>query len=225
MKQFALAGSRERIVGSLTASVLLVCMAMLIFALRTDLLSFIICVAAVVLVSGGLLFYLVNLFRAQCIVLPGAKTLQIRGIPDYKVDISGAVCLRTGEFKAGPVVTRTLIFSDAEGASVAAVPTFFTADQGAQAEPMAIELASALGIGFEPTLEKWQYDAAARKEHNLEVAAKEKQQRKEKLQSLKAKLLRKPAVKAPEAPEEIGFEPEEEIPASGINYDALDDMK
>lgn len=225
MKRFSLSGSRERITGSLIAVFLLVCMGLLIAALRTDVLSLIICVVASFLVAGGLVFYLVNLYRAQCIVSRESKDLDIRGIPDYKLNISGAVSLKTGEFKAGPVVTRIVIFSDGEGNVVATLPTFFTADQGAQAEPMTMELAAALGLKFEPTLEKWQYDAQARREHSKAVAEEEKHRRKENFQALKAKLLRKPLVQEAPAQEEAGFEYEEEMSDGGINYDILDDVK
>ena len=146
MKRFSLCSARERITASILCAVLTVCMGILICILRFDLLSLLICAVACIAVGAGLVFYVLNLYRCGITVQKGASTLLVHGFPEYTVDLKEAVSLQTAAFKNGPVATRTLVFSDEAGNIVASIPTFFTANQGAYAEPMARELAESLGI-------------------------------------------------------------------------------
>jgi hypothetical protein len=127
------------------------------------------------------------------------------------------------------MTTRNLVFTDAGGQVTASVPTFFTANQGAQAEPLAMELAQALGIDFKPTLQPWEYDREKRKEHEKELAQAAKAERREKLRALKAKILRKTGAGEPapvNSEEEMSVaDAMEDMGTDGINYDALDDEK
>lgn len=232
MKIHRLSSPAERITGICICAVLILCMVFLVIALSADFLSFLICLLASLLVTAGLVFYIGNLFKAGCIANPAEKKLEVRGFPDYTVDLSEAVSLQTAPYKNGPGVTRTLIFMNSQEEVVASVPTFFTTNQGAQAEPLAMELAKDLDLAFHATLEVWEYDAEKRKEHMQELAAQEKAARKEKFRALKAKILRMAGAgePAPTDPEEekanidITEEPEE-FKTGAINYDALDDIR
>lgn len=232
MKIHRLSSSAERITGVCICAVLILCMVFLVIALSADFLSMLICLLASLLVTAGLVFYMANLFKAACTSKPAEKKLEVKGFPDYTVDLSEAVSLRTAPYKNGPGATRTLVFLNDQEEVVASISTFFTANQGAQAEPLAMELAKELGLAFHATLEVWEYDAEKRKEHMKEVAAQEKAARKEKFRALKAKILRMAGAgePAPTDPEEeqanidINEEPEE-YKSDGINYDALDDIR
>lgn len=226
MKRYRLSGIGERIAGTLISAAMIVCMALLVVALRFELFSMILCLLASVTVAAILCFYVANLFKAACVPDPGKKRLTVKGFPDYEADLSETVSVETADYKTGPIATRVLLFKDAADAVTASVPTFFTANQGAQAEPLAMELAQALGIAFKPTLEPWEYDKEKRKEHEKELALAQKQKRAETLRRIKAKLLRKQAAgePAPTLSEEEHFDFEPEV-SDGINYDALDDEK
>ena len=229
MKIHRLSSSAERITAVCICAVLILCMAFLVIALSGDFFSLVICLLASLLVCAGLIFYVTNLFKAACIAHCVEKKLEIKGFPDYTVDLSEAVCVQTAPYKNGPGATRTLVFTDGKEEVVASLPTFFTANQGAQAEPVAMELAKDLGISFRATLEPWEYDPVKRKEHLKEVSEKEKAARKEKFRAFKAKILRmtgagEPAPIKPEE-EESYLDAVEEVNTNGINYDAMDDLK
>lgn len=229
MKTYRLSSAGERFTGLCICTVLLLCMAFLVFALRTEPLSFIICVLAGLLVAAGLGFYVVNLFKAACVPHSEDSILEVKGIPDQVVFLSETVSLETASYKNGPMAVRTLIFKDAGGEVTATIPTFFTAHQGAQAEPLAMELAQVLGLEFKPSLEPWEYDKQKRREHQRELAEAEKTARREKFRALKAKLLRKteaakatPVISEKKASDSDSME---DLESDGINYDALDDEK
>ena len=155
--------------------------------------------------------------------------LEVKGIPDSVVYLADTVSVETAPVKVGPVSSRTLLFKDADGNVTASVPTFFTANQGAQAEPLAMELAEAVGLQFHSTLEPWEYDKEQRKQHQKELAMAEKNQRKARLQALKNRILRRAQTEEPVC---ISSEDEmsvtgnpEQYESDGINYDALDDEK
>ena len=228
MKNFRLSSVQERISAVAISVILLSFMSLLLVLLRNDLLSFIICMIASLLVSAGLVFYVMNLFKAACIPHQEDQILEIKGYPGSFVHMNEVVCLETVAVKNGPVTTRTLVFTDANQQVIAAVPSFFTANAGAQAEPMAMELAKVLGISFKASLEPWEYDKQKRREHEKEVALAEKAERKKKIRALKAKLLRKSEAdkSAPSPSEDVAvFENSFEEVSDGVNYDALDDEK
>ena len=226
MKTYRLSSAAERAAGLLISLLLVLCMVFLLRLLWGDLLSFLICAIACLLVAAALGFYTANLFKAACIPHQEDIIMEVKGYPDSFIYLSDAATLETAAYKNGPVATRTLVFRDAAGEVTATVPTFFTTNQGAQAEPLAMELAQVLGIAFKPTLEPWEYDNKLRKQHQKELAEAEKAARAEKFRSLKAKLLRKG--KPTEAASSLSEEEVsvmEETESDGINYDAMDDMK
>lgn len=225
MKRFSLCSARERITASILCAVLTVCMGILIYILRFDLLSLLICAVACIAVGAGLVFYVLNLYRCGITVRKGASTLLVHGFPEYTVDLKEAVSLQTAAFKNGPVATRTLVFFDEAGNIVASIPTFFTANQGAYAEPMARELADSLGLAFCATVPVWEYDKDARREHQKQLEAEQKQRRRETIQRIKTRLFRIPSASAPKTTEESVIEKEEIYVSDGINYDALDDER
>jgi len=229
MKNYRLSSASERIAGLGISAIMLLCMMVLVIALSGDFLSFFICLICCLLVAAGLGLYVANLYKAACVPHPEDGKLTVKGFPDYTVDLSEAVSLETAAYKNGPMATRTLIFTGSKGDVVCSVPTFFTVHQGAQAEPLAMELAEALGLTFKPSLEVWEYDKQARKEHQKQLAEEEKAARREKQQALKAKILRMTGagVPAPAITEEekSNFEEPEYGDSDGINYDALDDEK
>ena len=225
MKIYRLSTAAERIAAVLISVILILSMILLCGLLSGDALSLIICTLCSLLVSAALVFYVANILKAAVIPQEGG-ILEIKGIPDTTAPVSEAVSLETAALKTGPVATRTLVFRDAAGEVVASVPAFFTANQGAQAEPLAMELADAMGLAFKPTLEPWEYDKKLRKQHMKELAQAEKERRRKKFRALKNKLLRRtePAEADPVPSEEEGFVFEADS-ADGINYDALDDEK
>ncbi len=228
MKSYRLSSTSERVAGLSIFAVLLVCIGFLTYALHKDTLSFIICLVTGLLVGAGLGFYVVNLFLAACIPHAQSRRLEVKGLPNQTLDLSQAASLETAAYQNGPIATRVLVFKDRDGEVVATVPTFFTAHQGVQAEPLAIELAQSLGLSFEPTLQVWEYDKEKRKEHEKELAAAEKAARRERFRALKAKILRKTGAEtsAPVFSEEtVPPEDTEMIAFDGINYDAMDDDK
>lgn len=229
MKKYRLCSPMERFTGLLVSLACVACMVLLVVALRGDVLMMVICGAAGLLVAAGLTFYIVNLFRTACVPDVEQGKMLVRGLPDWSFDLTGTVSLETAEFKNGPMATRTLVFRDEAGEVTASVPTFFTANQGAQAEPLAMELAKALELSFLPKLEPWEYDKEKRKEHEKELARAKKEERRAKIRALKAKLLRKAGAetRTGAVPEEDMSMMDEEVYAGsdGVNYDALDDEK
>ena len=229
MKTYRLSSAGERIAGVTISAILILFMAFLLYALRSDPLALIIVAIAALLLCAVLIFYMMNLHIAACTPDAENKKLFVRGFPDYTLDLSQAVSLETVSYKNGPVATRILVFSDENGETIATLPTLFTIHEGAQAEPLAMELAEILGLAFKSSLAPWEYDKEKRKEHEKEVAQAEKEARRAEFQVLKAKILRKAKTSKP-----VPASPEEETPiegniialeSDGINYDALDDEK
>ena len=77
--------------------------------------------------------------------------------------------------KSGHVESRSLVFTDAEGDTVAIVPTYFTSNRGMRAEPMAKEMAADLGLAFQANVPEWEYDKEAQKAHDIEVERQQKE--------------------------------------------------
>lgn len=222
MKTYRLSSNSERVAAVTVSVAFALLMALLIYALRESLLALILTALAALLVAAVLVFYVANLFRAACIPNAEEKTLFVRGFPDETLDLSGAVSVKTVPLDGGPVATRTLIFSDAAQEPVAVVPTFFTARQGAQAEPLAAALAQELGLAFLSSLEPWEYDKNARAEREKAAAQTRKEARRARLGALKAKFSPGKAAEEskPASPEETAH-----IEADNVNYDALDDQR
>ena len=227
MKKYSLSSPSDRIAGSAVTVILSLMMVFLIFLLSKDILTLIIVTGCVILVAAVLVFYVLNLYKAACTSLPEEKKLLVSGFPDCTYDLSDAVSVQTVAYKNGALATRTLIFSNEQNDVIVSVPTFFFSQQGVMAEPVARDLAKELGLTFVPSLPAWEYDKELRKQHEKEVAAKEKEARKAKFQALKNKLLRRPnAQKSAPSPQKENVDMDLFMEESdGINYDALDDEK
>ncbi|MBR2888816.1 MAG: hypothetical protein IKC09_00900 [Oscillospiraceae bacterium] len=178
MKKYYLSTPSERITGFSVSAVMIVAMAVLVFAVREDLAVMILTAVGCVLVAAGLIYYSLNVVKAAVEPVPGEKKLLVHGIRSYTLDLTNAVRLETITVKSGQVTGRALHFSDAEGKTVGVVPTMFTSNNGLQAEPMAIELAKDLGLEFYANVPKWEYDEEARKAHEIEVAQQQKEEAK-----------------------------------------------
>lgn len=174
MKKFYLSTKEERTKGIVFAAVMIVAMAALLLLLREDLGVMLLTAAGVVLLSVVLVYYMLNVTKAAVIALPEEKKVRVEGVRSFELDLTDAVQLETIPVKNGQVMGRALAFSDAEGKVVGIVPTMFTARQGVDAEPMAIELAQILGLEFYANVPRWEYDEEARKVHEAEVAEQEK---------------------------------------------------
>lgn len=195
MKEFRLSTALERTLGIVFSVIAVACMAVLLYALRTDVLILCMTAVGVLLVSVCLGFYVIGVAKAACVADSQEKKLHVKGLRNYSVDLSEAVLLETIPVKQGHSTTRALFFSGAEGQIVATVPTFFTSRQGILADPMAKELAAALGLEFRANVPEWYYDKEKRIEHDKQVAQQEKEEakrRKEnKIKAKRAKLMKK----------------------------------
>ena len=229
MRTHRLSSAAERVSAVIVSVVLALLMGPLLYAFHGEPLALVLTGLAALLVTAVLVFYLVSLFRAACEADTQNKRLTIRGVPNESVDLTQAVSVKTVPCGTGPISTRSLVFSDSKGDPIATVPTFFTARQGARAEPLAAALAQELGLSFQPSLEPWEYDKKQRAEHEKEAARARAASRNEKLRALKAKIFPGKA-----AEPSVPASPEEDLPAQGevsdlesggINYDALDDEK
>lgn len=176
MKKFELSTPRERITGIVFSVIISIALIALLFALRNDLTILLLAAAGVVLIIGILVLYVLNVSKAACIPDPENKTLRVLGFQERIIDLADAVQLETITVKSGHVESRSLAFTNAEGGVVAVVPTYFTSKRGVLAEPMAKELAQALGLEFKANVPVWEYDEEARKAHDIEVEQQEKEE-------------------------------------------------
>ena len=174
MKEFRLSAPRERVASISFSICAIVCFGVLLYALRQNVGLLIACGLAVLLISALLVYYMISVMKAVCIVDTRNKTVEVRGAAHFTVDVSKAVLLQTFAKKNGQSSLRVLVFSDAQEQIVATIPTMFTYKQGALADPMAKEMAESLGIGFKENVPKWEYDKEAFREHRKQEAAEEK---------------------------------------------------
>lgn len=179
MKEFRLSTPADRATGISISVGAIVCLGLLVYSLRDQLGLMIVFGLFSLLITVLLVCYVVNVLRAACIVDMENQSMEVRGTVNFTVDISKVVLLQTAASRMGHTVMRTLIFTDADDQTVAAVPTMFLAKQGVQAEPMAKEMARELGIAFKETVPLWEYDAEAFKQHQKEVAEQQKRETKE----------------------------------------------
>lgn len=189
MKEFQLSTSKERIAGISFSVVMIVSFFCLLFAVRNNTMLLIFTGLGVVLMTASMVFYIVSILKSVCIVDTEKKILEVKGYPSYTKDVSTAVLLETLPRKSGHTVTRVLVFSDAQENVVAVVPTLYTFKQGALADPMAKEMADALGIEFRRNVPEWQYDKTKYQEHLKEEEEQEKRDRKERQEMRRKKLL------------------------------------
>ena len=174
MKEVRLSAPRERVANISFSICAIVCFGILLYALRKNMGLLIACGLAVLLISALLVYYMISVMKAVCIVDTRNKTVEVKGAAHFTVDVSKAVLLQTFAKKNGQSSLRVLVFSDADEQIVATIPTMFTYKQGALADPMAKEMAESLGIGFKENVPKWEYDKEAFKEHRKQEAAEEK---------------------------------------------------
>lgn len=176
MNKFYLSTPGERAVGIIFSLVMSAVMIGLLFALRGDIVIFLMTAAGVVLVIGILALYVMNVAKAACIPDLENRRLRVEGFQKREIDLSKVTSLATIPVKSGHVETRSLAFADSEGNVVAVVPTYFTSKRGVLAEPMAKELAQVLNLDFVANVPAWEYDEEARKAHDIEVAQQEKEE-------------------------------------------------
>lgn len=191
MKEFRLSTPGERIASISFVVVMTICFGALLFALRASTGLLIACGLGVALIVGLLGFYVVSVMKAACIVEPGKKTVQVKGFPNYTVDVSDAVLMQTLPKKNGQTTARVIVFSDAEEKIVATIPTMFTYKQGMMAEPMAEEMAGVLGIEFKRNIPEWEFDKKLYQEHMKEVEAQQRKEAKERRQKRMEQRIRK----------------------------------
>ncbi len=194
MREFYLSTKLERAMGVAFSLAAIVCMGVLLYALRGDLLILCMTGACVLLVSVCLGYYVMGVLRGRCLVEENRK-LRVHGVKSYTLELSDAVLLETLPVKSGHSTTRALYFSDDQGNVVGVVPTFFTSKEGIYADPMAKELAEAMGLEFRANVPLWYYDKQKRIEHDQEVARQQKEEakarREAKIKLRREKLLKK----------------------------------
>ena len=174
MKEFRLSTPGERL-GSIAFSVFVILgMGGLLLLFRENIGLLIVCGIATALLTLLLGVYIYNVIRTVCIVDPEKKQLTYKGVGGKVYDLTNAVQLQTLSKRNGQTSIRTLVFSDEEDMIVAVVPTMFTYRQGMMAEPMAEEMAKALGIRFKRTIPEWEFDKELYKQHLKEEAAQQK---------------------------------------------------
>ena len=148
MKKYQLSTAAERTAGILFSVIMIAVLVVLLFALKDDLTVLLLTASGVVLVAGILVLYVLNVAKAACVTDPETKTLRVLGFQERTIDLTKVACLETITVKSGHVEGRSLAFTDAEGAVIAIVPTYFTSKRGVLAEPMAKEMAQDLGLEF-----------------------------------------------------------------------------
>lgn len=186
MKKYPLSTPAERTAGIIFSLIMTAVLAVLLYALRSDLTILLLTAAGVVLVVSILALYVLNVTKAACVYDPATNTLKVLGFQERIIDLSKVTCLQTVTVKSGHVESRSLAFTDAEGAVVAVVPTYFTSKRGVLAEPMAKGMAAELGLEFQTNVPAWEYDEEARKAHEIEVALQEKEDAKARKEARKA---------------------------------------
>ena len=211
MKEIRLSGRTDRVTAWLVTALLAALVVFLLRALRGDPSARILLLLVGLAVLAVTLFYLLSVIRAACVVSDAG--LEIVGPVRYRQPLDGVAGVRTQGFTAGPVARRSIVLTDAQEQPVATIPTYFTSRGGALAEPAAQALAAALELPFTPSLEPWEYDRAARREHNKALAEEERRARKERRAARRAK-------RRGETPPA-----EEQEPGDSVNYDALDDER
>lgn len=189
MKAFPLSTAKERVLGICASALFIACLVLLLYTLRGNLIVQILCGLFTVLLTVLLGFYVISSFKSVCILDAQNKTLELRGYPGFTKDLSEAVLVQSLPRRSGHMVTRVLVFSDAQENPIAVVPTLFTHRRGMQAEPMAREMAEYLGIAFRENIPAWEYDKEAFKQHQKEEAEAEKAARKERIEQRRQKLL------------------------------------
>lgn len=179
MKEFRLSTANERNLSAAFTAVMLVVFAVMLYHLRTNTMLLIFCGLGIALISALLIVYVLNVMKAAVVVDPENKVLHVRGVRNETLDLKDAVLLQTIARKNGQSTIRLLVFSNEDEEIIATVPTMFTFRQGIWADPVAKEIAAALGIGFKQNVPDWELDKEKYKKHMEEEAEREKQEAKE----------------------------------------------
>ena len=200
MKKVRLSSFTERAsaIGLLVLVVLLIALIVIFIKCSVGYIILIsICSAAAVALAAGYLYAVQRAAAEIC----GEGIVKVYGLTEYSESFSGASTVKTVEVSLGPAASRSILFCDAGGGSICAIPTMFTANSGAMAEAAAKELAEEAGLKFIPQLELWKYDREAKARHKAELKAEKKQK----------------------GGRRNGDSPK--IEESNVNYDALDDER
>lgn len=179
MKEFRLSRTSDRVAGIISAAGTTAAFAALLYAVRGDIALLIFCGLGALLICGLLFLYARNVFRAVCIVDAGTKQLQVRGIKDYTVDVSGATLVQTVVRKNGQTLSRMIVFCNDEEKIIGAVPTMHTFRGGIWADPVAREMAEYLGIAFQQNVPDWEFDKKKYQEHIKEESERQRKEAKE----------------------------------------------
>ena len=179
MKEFRLSTAAERATGIVFTAAMLAVFAALLYAVRGNVMLLTVCGLGIALISAMLIIYVLSVLKAAAIVDPQNKQLHVRGVKSYTLDLSEATLLQTIARKNGQTTVRLLVFSNKEEEIIATVPTMFTFRQGIWADPVAKEMAAALGIEFKQNVPDWELDKEKYKEHMKEEAEREKKEAKE----------------------------------------------
>ena len=179
MKEFRLSTAAERATGIAFTAAMLAVFAALLYATRGNTMLLTVCGLGVALVSVMLIIYVLSVLKAAAVVDPEKMQLHVRGVKNYTLDLSEATLLQTIARKNGQTTIRLLVFSNKEEEIIATVPTMFTFRQGIWADPVAKEIAAAMGINFKQNVPDWELDKEKYKEHMKEEAEREKKEAKE----------------------------------------------
>ena len=174
MKEYHLSTPQERTTGIAFSIAMAICFGILVFALRSNVPLMIFTGLAALLITVLLGFYVASVLKAVCVLDVEKKTMEVRGFPNYTVDLSNAILLQTLPRRSGHTSVRVLVFSDAEEHIIAAIPTLFTYKQGVLADPLAKQIAQDMGIDFQQNVPEWEYDKEKYKEHAKQVAEEER---------------------------------------------------
>ena len=175
MKTYPLSTAAERRAGIGFSVLMIAVLGLLLYALRTNLAILLLMAGGVILVIAILCLYMLNVTKAIIEFDPDARILTVYGFQKRTIELDKVSCLQTITVKSGHVESRSLAFSNEEGAMVAVIPTYFTSKRGMAAEPMAKQMAADLGIEFQANVPEWEYDEEARKAHEIEVAKQQKE--------------------------------------------------
>ena len=156
MKVFRLSTPAERATSASFVAVMLAAFGLLLYALRSNIGLLIACGLAILVIAAMLVVYVINVMKAACVVDAANKTMEVRGLTNYTVDLSKAALLQTIPRKGAQATIRVLVFTDAEDQVIAKIPTMFSFKSGVQAEPMAKEMAKELGIAFKQNVPEWE---------------------------------------------------------------------
>lgn len=176
--KFILSDKKERIFSLVFSAIIAAAMIALLIALWGNWGIFLLTLLGTALLLVFLVLYVRNVTRAACIYHPDTRIMEVKGLHDYEVDMSAATTLQTVPLRSGQATIRGLLFTDDEGRKVALVPTVFTSRQGIMTEPFAIGMAEKMGLKFQANVPLWEYNEEARIQHNKDVAAQEKADRK-----------------------------------------------